>query len=55
MLRLRVQGRKAHGPLSGLRGRDERPARVLNENGRCGQRPLQTEDAAFLDIITGKM
>ena len=26
MLGLRVQGREAHGPLSGLRGRDERPS-----------------------------
>lgn len=34
MILLRVQGQQAHGPLSVLRGRDERTARILNENGR---------------------
>ncbi len=29
MLRLRVQGQQAHGPLSVLRGRDERSAQRL--------------------------
>lgn len=46
MLRLRVQGRKTHGHLSGLRRVHDRPAK----NGHDW-----TEDAAFLDIITGRM
>lgn len=35
MLRLRVQGQQAHGPLSVLRGRDERSAQRLRlDRGR---------------------